>query len=183
MRLIICPLATLAETAAATRPSHVVSLLAPGQEAIVPDATRGLALRFHDIAAPQEGLSAPDDATIADLLDFGSGWDGAGPLLIHCWFGISRSPAAALILLCHLHPHIPEFEIARALRRAMPFASPNSLMVALADKRLGRDGRMVEAAAAIGRGEGLFVGSHVELPSPASRQGRREARPLGLAAG
>jgi predicted protein tyrosine phosphatase len=183
MRLIVCPLATLTETVTATRPSHVVSLLAPGQDAVVPEATRGLALRFHDIAAPQEGLSPPSDAMIADLLDFGSGWDGAAPLLVHCWFGISRSPAAAFVLLCQHNPHAPEITIARNLRRAMPFATPNRLMVALADKRLGRDGRMAEAAAAIGRGDGLFVGSHVELAVPASRQGRGEPCPLGLAAG
>jgi predicted protein tyrosine phosphatase len=183
MRLIVCPLASLAETAAATRPSHIVSLLAPGQDGIAPGGPKRLALRFHDIAGPQDGLSPPDERTIAELLDFASVWDGAAPLLLHCWFGISRSPAAAFILLCQRCPEVPESEIAGELRRAMPFASPNPLMVALADARLGRGGRMVEAVAAIGRGDGLFIGSHVELPAPALCQGCGEPRPFGLAAG
>jgi predicted protein tyrosine phosphatase len=183
MPLIVCPLASVAEVAAASRPSHIISLLAPGQDGIVHAGSKTLALRFHDISAPQDGLSPPDEAMIAGLLDFGSDWDGAAPLLVHCWFGISRSPAAAFILLCQWHPQVPEIEIARAVRRAMPFASPNRLMVALADARLERDGRMVEAVAAIGRGDGLFVGSHVELPDPSSGQGGGEPRPLGLAAG
>jgi predicted protein tyrosine phosphatase len=180
MRLIVCPLAVLAEVAAAQRPSHVLSLLAPGQDGILPDAPKTLALRFHDIAEPQDGLSPPDEATITAVLDFGATWDGAAPLLAHCWFGISRSPAAAFILLCQRNPQVPEIEIARDLRRAMPFATPNRLMVALADRRLGRGGRMVEAIAAIGRGDGLFAGSHVQLTSG---ERRGEPRPFGLAGG
>ena len=183
MRLIVCPLASLADVAASNRPSHVVSLLAPGQDGLVLDGPKTLALRFHDIAEPRDGLSPPDDATISDLLDFGADWNGAAPLLTHCWFGISRSPAAAFILLCQRHPQIPEIALARDVRRVMPFASPNRLMVALADARLGRRGRMVDAAAAIGRGDGLFVGSYAELLLPGSGQGGGEARPFGFAAG
>jgi predicted protein tyrosine phosphatase len=181
MRLIVCPLASLADVAASNRPSHVVSLLAPGQDGMVPDGPKTLALRFHDIAEPQDGLSPPNEAMISDLLNFGLDWSGAAPLLTQCWFGISRSPAAAFILLCQRQPEAPEREIARALRRAMPFATPNRLMVMLADRQLGRDGRMVEAVAAIGRGDGLFAASHVELP--ASGQGGGEPLPLGFAPG
>jgi hypothetical protein len=41
----------------------------------------------------------------------------------------------------------------RELRRASATATPNSRLVALADRMLGRDGRMVAAIDAIGRGE------------------------------
>jgi predicted protein tyrosine phosphatase len=181
MRLIVCPLASLADVAASCRPSHVVSLLAPGQDGILSDGPKTLALRFHDIAEPQDGLSPPDGGMISDLLDFGSDWTEAAPLITHCWFGISRSPAAAFILLCQCQQQVPEIAIARDLRRAMPFASPNPLMVALADARLGRDGRMIDAVAAIGRGDGLFAGSHVELSVSGERGG--EPLPLGFAAG
>lgn len=182
MRLIVCPLASLTEVAAAHRPSHVLSLLAPGQDGPLPEAPGTLALRFHDIAAPQDGLTPPDQTMIAALLDFGAAWNGAAPLLAHCWFGISRSPAAAFILLCQRNPQVPEIEIARGLRRTMAFATPNRLMVALADRQLGRRERMMEAIAAIGRGDGLFSGSHIELPAwSGERCG--EPRPLGLAAG
>ena len=43
--------------------------------------------------------------------------------------------------------------IAQALRRASPTATPNIRIVSLADRLLGRDGRMVAAIETIGRGE------------------------------
>ena len=42
--------------------------------------------------------------------------------------------------------------IAQALRRASPTATPNIRIVSLADRLLGRDGRMVAAIETIGRG-------------------------------
>ena len=44
------------------------------------------------------------------------------------------------------------------MRAASPTATPNARFVALADNVLGRSGRMIEAIAAIGRGEDCFVG-------------------------
>ena len=73
-------------------------------------------------------------------------------MVIHCWAGISRSTAAALISLCALNPRCAEHLIARRLREASPTAYPNRLMIRLADAALGRKGRMVAAVEAIGRG-------------------------------
>ena len=42
------------------------------------------------------------------------------------------------------------------MRAASPFASPNSRLVAIGDALLGREGRMVSAVEAIGRGEMAF---------------------------
>jgi predicted protein tyrosine phosphatase len=41
-------------------------------------------------------------------------------------------------------------EIARKIRAASPIASPNRLIVSLADKALGREGRMLRALDEIG---------------------------------
>jgi predicted protein tyrosine phosphatase len=49
------------------------------------------------------------------------------------------------------------------LRQASQSATPNSLMVALADGLLKRQGRMIDAALSIGRGDGLFSGECFEL--------------------
>jgi predicted protein tyrosine phosphatase len=49
-----------------------------------------------------------------------------------------------------LNPHRDEMEIAQKLRAASPIASPNRLIVSLADKALGRDGRMIRALERIG---------------------------------
>ena len=79
--------------------------------------------------------------------------------MIHCYAGVSRSPAAAFIGACALEPDRREIEIAQELRRASPTATPNRRLVALADRMLGRQGRMVEAVAAIGRGADCYEGA------------------------
>ena len=60
-------------------------------------------------------------------------------------------------------PQRDEGEIARALRAASPTATPNARLVALADAKLGRAGRMIGAIEAIGRGEECFEGAPFAL--------------------
>lgn len=158
MILAVCPLSRLDAHLAAHAPSHVVSLLSP--TAPPPDiaGVERLHLALHDIAEPRDDLIAPSAATIADLLAFADAWDGARPLLLHCYAGVSRSTAAAFILACRLAPDRDEGELARALRSLSPSATPNPLMVSLADATLGRDGRMVAAIQGIGRGAEAFEG-------------------------
>lgn len=109
-------------------------------------------MSFHDTDGPRAGLVAPSRADIAALIAFGRDWDETAPLLVHCQMGISRSTAAALILAAAARPAMPEAECAARLRTASPCATPNPLMIALADDLLGRSGRLVAAARAIGRG-------------------------------
>ncbi|KSB90702.1 hypothetical protein AS593_10120 [Caulobacter vibrioides] len=158
MILAVCPLSRLDAHLTAHAPSHVVSLLSP--TALAPDVAdvERLHLVFHDIAEPREGLIPPDAAMVGALLAFAGGWDGARPLLLHCYAGVSRSTAAAFILACRLAPERDEAELARALRALSPSATPNPLMIALADAALGRDGRMIAAVTAIGRGADAFEG-------------------------
>jgi predicted protein tyrosine phosphatase len=80
-------------------------------------------------------------------------------MLIHCWAGISRSTAAAYTALCLFRPGAAEEELAFELRAASPSATPNKLIVSLADDVLGRNGRMVKAIAKIGRGADAFEGT------------------------
>jgi predicted protein tyrosine phosphatase len=84
-------------------------------------------------------------------------------MVIHCYAGVSRSTAAAFIAACALAPNRDEFVVARTLRAASPTATPNARMVALADLALGRNGRMNEAIAEIGRGETCFEGTPFTL--------------------
>jgi predicted protein tyrosine phosphatase len=51
------------------------------------------------------------------------------------------------------------------LRAASPHATPNRLIVRLADDLLGRKGRMVEAVTAIGRGADAWEGRVFTLES------------------
>lgn len=153
MTIIVCPLHEVAGQIASRAPARLVSLLAPDQAAPeAPAAMPRLILSCHDIPEPWEGYVAPDLGMVEDLLAFGAKWTEPGPMLVHCWMGISRSTAAALVLACAAQPSRDEAEIARALRTASPSASPNPLIVALADKLLDRRGRLIRAAASIGRG-------------------------------
>ncbi len=151
----VCSLARLHETVADTGARHVISLI--GDEATVlrprsVAAENHLRLRLHDISAPLDGYIMPDEEHVADLLQFVRGWDRGAPLVVHCFAGISRSTASAYASVCALNPHRDEASIAQALRGASPTATPNIRIVSLADKLLGRDGRMVAAIETIGRG-------------------------------
>jgi predicted protein tyrosine phosphatase len=166
MKVVVCPLADVGDCIAAEAPARLISLFSP-EGPDPPTWTGGpqLLLCVHDIAESQPGLIAPDAGMIDRLLAFASDWREEEPLLIHCWFGISRSTAAAFIVLCAADPARPEREIAQALRLAAPEAAPNRLMVALADARLGRGGRMIDAIAAIGPGRVAPSGRPFSLPA------------------
>jgi predicted protein tyrosine phosphatase len=151
----VCSLARLHETVETTGASHVVSLLGDDDKIERPDAIgkhNHLWLRLHDISEPLDGYVMPEEKHVADLLKFVRRWDRQAPLVVHCFAGISRSTASAYAAVCALNPHRDEDSVAQALRRASPTATPNIRIVALADRLLGRDGRMVAAIQTIGRG-------------------------------
>jgi predicted protein tyrosine phosphatase len=165
----VCSLSRVAETVAGSGASHLVSLINDGTPvarpaSIAPD--RHLFLGFNDIVAPVDGMTAPGPAHIERLLDFLAAWDRNAPLVVHCFAGISRSTAGAFIALCALSPDEDERLLAQRLRQASPIATPNQLMVRLADGVLGRKGRMVTAIDAIGRGTDAFEGKPFVLPLP-----------------
>jgi len=151
----VCSLSRLQETVEDTGARHVVSLI--GHEArlqrpvsVAPE--NHLWLCLHDISTPLDGYIMPGEEHVAKLLDFVRDWDRKAPLVVHCYMGISRSTASAFASVCALNPKRDEISIAQALRRASPTATPNIRIVSLADKLLGRDGRMVAAIENIGRG-------------------------------
>jgi predicted protein tyrosine phosphatase len=152
----VCSLARLEETVEQTGARHIVSLI--GDEArlarpscIAPE--NHLWLRLHDISMPLDGYIMPGEEHVSGLLDFVRGWDQRAPLIVHCYMGISRSTASAYATVCALNPARDEASIAQALRRASATATPNARIVSLADRLLGRDGRMIAAIEQIGRGD------------------------------
>ena len=162
----VCSLARLHETVEDTGARHVVSLLADEDRIERPSAVveaNHLWLRLHDISAPLDGYIMPDEEHVADLLKFVRRWDRRAPLVVHCYAGISRSTASAYATVCALNPHRDEAGIAQALRRASPTATPNVRIVSVADRLLGRDGRMIAAIETIGRGEIAFEGNPFRL--------------------
>jgi predicted protein tyrosine phosphatase len=162
----VCSLARLHETVSDTGARHIVSLLADEDRIDRPHGVgeeNHLWLRLHDISTPLDGYIMPDEAHVADLLKFVRRWDRRAPLVVHCYAGISRSTASAFASVCALNPHRDEANIAQELRRASPTATPNIRIVSLADRLLGRDGRMVAAIETIGRGTIALEGNPFRL--------------------
>ncbi len=151
----VCSLARMPATVDETGASHIVTLLRLTDRAkrpphIAPE--HHLILGMDDIAAPGEGQTLPGDEHVAHLLAFAMQWDRKAPMVMHCFAGISRSTAAAFVTACALNPNRDEAEIARAIRSASPTAMPNMRIVAIGDRMLKRDGRMVRAVESLGRG-------------------------------
>jgi predicted protein tyrosine phosphatase len=153
--LHVCSLPRLHDTVTSCGASHVVSLLTSGTAVARPDAVlpeHHLVIGLSDIVSPLDGHVLPATEHVETLLAFARSWPRERPVVFHCWAGISRSTAAAFITACALAPARSEAAIALSLRAASPSATPNALMVSLADDLLGRGGRMVDAVHGIGRG-------------------------------
>ncbi|MEX0751307.1 MAG: protein-tyrosine phosphatase family protein [Xanthobacteraceae bacterium] len=155
----VCSLARLHRTVEETRARHVVTVL---KDISLVNRTAGIQPENHlhiavdDIICPMDGYHHPCEDHVARLLQFVTVWDRAAPIVIHCYAGISRSTASAFAAACALNPRRDEIDIARELRRVSPTAMPNGLIVSLADRILGRGGRMIEAVDAIGPGDAAY---------------------------
>lgn len=160
MSLLVCAAEQVPAQCRAQAPSHLLSLVSPGQKPPrAPPGVARLTLHLNDIATPAPGLVAPSAEHMEEMLAFARGWSGDQRLIVHCFAGVSRSPAAALAIACQRHPQVPDDVLAQALRRMAPQATPNPLMVELADRLLGRGGGLIGACRAIGRGV-PWTGSH-----------------------
>ena len=158
----VCSLSKLEETVARSGAERVLSLLAAGTEVTRPASIareNHLHLVMHDIAVAQDGMTMPGEDHVRNLLDFARRWDRAKPMVVHCYAGISRSTASAYIIAAALAPKRDEAELAQTLRKLSPSATPNPRLIAVADTLLSRQGRMIEAIEAIGRGADAFEGT------------------------
>jgi predicted protein tyrosine phosphatase len=133
--------------------SHIVSIVDPGLP--LPDilgsfsAHERLELRFHDIIDPDEGMVAPQRDHIDRLLSFGASMAHSPPckVLLHCHAGVSRSTAAAVLLLAQAQGPSSK-QTAADMFAAFPNAWPNLRMIELGDKSMGREGELIAAARA-----------------------------------
>jgi len=165
--IYVCSLQALPFEAERIRPRHVVSLVDPDCQVESPgcvEPANHVRFFFHDIAEPAPGYVAPEERDIERLLRFGAAWQATAPILFHCHAGVSRSPAAAFILLCQTNDG-REAAAAASLRRAGGHAWPNRRMVAIADRLLRRRGRMVEALRAMPPPDPTAPGALISLPA------------------
>jgi predicted protein tyrosine phosphatase len=153
--LHVCSLAALPETVRATGASHILTVMANVDQVQRPASVleaNHLRVSMDDITEQMDGFVAPADHHIERVLNFVRSWDRSAPMVVHCYAGISRSTASAFAAACALNPGRDETSIAWELRRASRTATPNALIVSLADRLLGRGGRMIHAVETIGPG-------------------------------
>jgi predicted protein tyrosine phosphatase len=157
----VCPLSRIEETVALSSARRLVTLINAGtpvtRPAVLAEADH-LILSMNDIIEELPDMTPPGEVHVRALLDFARRWDRKAPIVIHCFAGISRSTAAAYSVAAALAPTRDEAELAITLRRLSPSATPNIRLVSIADRLLRRDGRMVAAIEAIGRGAEAFEG-------------------------
>ncbi len=136
------------------RVTHVLSILDPGWPN--PEAFntfnphQRLELRFHDVIDVGPGWIAPERQDVERLLAFGRELTQGREthLLIHCHAGVSRSTAAATLILAQTRPERPAEEALLAVVHQRPRAWPNLRILELGDAVLGRRGEIVNAARA-----------------------------------
>jgi predicted protein tyrosine phosphatase len=142
----------LATDLARVKPTHVMSLLDPGRDAIdLGSKARHLTVRFRDHLVRDE----PDgfgDEHLSSILKF---TDAAVEhaksarvrLLVHCHHGQSRSPAVAYVALAVALGRGKEQEAFDTVIRACISPWPNRLIVEAADTALARRGDLVRPLA------------------------------------
>jgi predicted protein tyrosine phosphatase len=159
------------ERAAEFDPVTIISLMDPGAPYSVPagaNLKEHIKIGVHDAPSDHPALrkqyTVPTEGHVRRIIEFAQSWDGSGRVLVHCTGGVSRSTAAALVLLSARNPG-REIEIARLIRTRGPWASPNPLIVRIADKLLGRRGALISAFVKMGPPAMSGVPEPIFLPS------------------
>ncbi|MFI4948098.1 MAG: tyrosine phosphatase family protein [Alphaproteobacteria bacterium] len=196
LRVTICGIPELDEHSEAGV-THILSILGPDWPDPPAFASfpphRRLTLRFHDIIDPAPGQLGPSREDVVRILEFGRGVKepARSHVLIHCHAGVSRSTAAATLILAQAYPDRPAEEVLERVAQIRPRAWPNLRILELGDALLGRDGEIVAAASAIYRRmldrEPLFGEAMIDagrgrevraaLGSPVNLSGRSPGRP------
>lgn len=117
-----------------------------------------LRMMFHDAAEPAHDTVLVTEDQINTLIAFAHAWGGNRPLVVNCYGGRSRSPAALIIMLAALYPG-RERQIVEMVSAGAPHAVPNQYVVDLGDRLLGCDGRLIETVMAIPPAARGFIGS------------------------
>ena len=145
-RLYVCGLDAMPGHVAALRVERVVTLLQPEWQ---PPTPAGIhpdhhhRVEINDITRPDPEQILPERHHVERLIGFLEESRGAS-LLVHCFAGVSRSTAAALIAMVLDAPG-REREAAQLLRQRALYAQPNRLILEHADEILGRGGSLLKA--------------------------------------
>lgn len=167
IELIVTPKHKAAEYSRSFGASHVISICCPGEDH--PEFEIGqdrlFKRQFYDIcwepASETDILRyshPPSREIVKDLLEFGQQYDHHTRLLSHCWAGISRSTASAIISMIPLLGHKESVAKVAGLQvssygivgkaATMPGSElfcPNVLLIQYADEALGLCGELINS--------------------------------------
>lgn len=128
--------------------THVLSLLDPGiRPYLHPKTDRNNWLLIICCDLLNEGpINAPTEEHVKKILNWGEKLPDDAVVVVHCEAGISRSTAATLALLVQTHGNHKISECVDLLVAVRPTAIPNPIIIKYADKLLGCEGKLIEAA-------------------------------------
>ena len=126
--------------------THIISINNPGEEPPKPlenHPGKHLILHFHDISVnPGKGnFTTPGLDHVKAIIKFAETMDSNSNVLSHCAAGISRSSAAALIIIAS-KMEVSSINAMKAIQDVLAIKNiihPNAIMVRLADEELSGD--------------------------------------------
>jgi predicted protein tyrosine phosphatase len=142
-------------------PEYIISILDPEYERpVFNNAKSVLNMSFHDICFEpnynhdKSEYIFPNRNHVDEILHFGAfHYKKDSVLMTHCFAGISRSSAAAIIALCPHHGYQEAVKMVADIdmilskdglaEKGSAWFMPNNLMIKYADERLALDGAMI----------------------------------------
>ncbi|MFQ3361186.1 MAG: tyrosine phosphatase family protein [Alphaproteobacteria bacterium] len=140
MKIVISPLSLANKMIDKYNANYIISILSPGESFPIFEGikdTNHLKLSFNDITSPRKNLIQPSLGHVKNIISFTKKCTKNDTLLIHCYAGISRSTAAALIVYCYYKKDLRADLMATELMSLSPSANPNSLLLKLGDHIIG----------------------------------------------
>ena len=156
MQVFVSSQKKAASLALKNNPTHIISISDPG--VITPfDSgwanSKVLSLKFFDVtnsakAAQMNPDEIPNKKFVEQIYNFGMDFDEDSIILIHCFAGISRSPAAGIISLTSRHGAFGATKIVGELNFAGEIGYkkfyPNDIMISIFDDLLHFDGDLFD---------------------------------------
>ncbi|MDB4831651.1 hypothetical protein OAH28_03110 [Hyphomicrobiales bacterium] len=147
MKIVISPLSLANKMIDKYNANYIISILSPGALFPVFNNIKDedhLKLSFNDIISPRQNLIEPSLEHVKSIINFSKRCDKSDTLLIHCYAGISRSTAAALILYSYYKNNLSADSMAIELMSLSPCANPNSLLLAFGDRVIGNKNTLMQ---------------------------------------
>lgn len=136
-----------------------------------------LVLKFEDVDDPVPGIALPDIRHVEAAVAFGRE-HASGSVLVHCKAGVARSSALALALISDRLGSGFEREAVTFLLATRPVAVPNLLVLEMADRVLGRGGRLEEAWLEVERSQAKYAEHRALKRKVLERNPAMYARPM-----